>query len=256
MSHPIPDPFESSRRKLARADKHFGDLHRELQAFMYGNPYERVAEPHPEKAGHVLEKIRMTKPIPDSIADLTADIAVTLRSALDNAGYSLAVAGGVATPRYCAFPFAGSVDKMASGLGRAKDIPEIIYPLFCGFQPYKGGNDLLWALNEVANTDKHKMMIPVGQALRPYGTNIHGTGFFSMPQPHVWDRTKNEMVLVELGPGATFHYDFQFTFHIAFHDIDIIDGQPVLGILHQFGSVVQRVLMAIEAESRRLGIIK
>lgn len=252
----MSDPFEASRRKIARADKHFADLHRQIEAFICQSPYESITEPHPEKPGHALEKIRMTKPIPDSIADMTADVVVTLRSALDNAGYSLALAGGVSDPKHCAFPFAGNVDKMAGALGRAKDIPEKIHPLFCGFQPYKGGNDTLWALNEAANTDKHKMVIPIGHAVRPYGTSVRGTGFLSMPNPHVWDRTKNEMILIELGPGATFHYDFQFTFHIAFHDIDVIDGKPVIRVLNQFGCVVQSILAAIEAEARRLGIVK
>jgi len=251
----MSDPFESSRQKIARAEKHFVELQQEIDGFGYENPYERVTELHPEKPGHILEKIRMTKPIPPSIADKTADVAISLRSVLDNAGYTLALAAGVKDPKHCAFPFAGDITKMGNNLGRSKDIPEKIHPLFCGFQPYKGGNDLLWALNEIANTDKHKMVIPIGQALRPYGTNVRGTGFFSMPQPHVWDRAKNEMVLIELGPGATFNYDFQFTFFIAFHDIEIVDGQPVVRTLHKIGEIVLRILNAIEAEARRLKIV-
>lgn len=159
------DPLSSSRQKLARAEKHFADLQREILEFSQQNPYEQVAEPHSDKQGFTVEKVRMTKEIPATIADLTADIAISLRSALDNAGYAIAVAAGVNNPRHCAFPFAGSAAQMANALGRSKDIPERIQSLFCGFQPYKGGNDLLWALNEVADTDKHKMVIPIGQGL-------------------------------------------------------------------------------------------
>jgi hypothetical protein len=171
-------------------------------------------------------------------------------------GYALALAGEVVQPKHSAFPFAGDINKMPNALGRSKDIPEKIHPLLCGFQPYKGGNDLLWALNEIANTDKHKMIIPIGQAARPFGTSVHCTGYFSMPQPHVWDRAKNEMILIELGPGATFHYDFQFTFFIAFHDIEIVGGKPITGTLHKIGEIVLRILNAIEAESKRLCIVK
>ena len=125
------------------------------------------------------------------------------------------------------FPFAGNAIQLANALGRSKDIPDRIQSLLCGFQPYKGGNDLLWALNEVANTDKHRMVIPIGQGLARYGASVRGTGYFSMPDPHVWDRAKNEMKLIELGPGATHTYDFGFQFFIAFHDIEFIDGKSV-----------------------------
>jgi hypothetical protein len=146
----MSDPFESSRQKFTRADKHFADLQREIDTFNQRNPYERVVEPHPDRPGHTVQKIRMTQEIPANIADIAADIVISLRSALDNAGYAIATAAGVKNPKHAAFPFAGSVTKMPSALGRCKDIPETIHSLFCGFQPYKGGNDLLWALNEVA----------------------------------------------------------------------------------------------------------
>jgi hypothetical protein len=252
----MSDPLSSSRQKLVRAEKHFVDLQNEISEFTQQSPYEQVTEPHPDKPGFTIEKVRMAKEIPAAIADLTADIVISLRSALDNAGYAIAVAAGVNNPKHCAFPFAGSAAQMANAVGRAKDIPEKIQSLFCGFQPYKGGNDLLWALNEVANTDKHKMVIPIGQALARYGASVSGTGFFSMPDPHVWDRTKNEMKLIELGPSATYKYDFRFQFFIAFHDIELIDGKSVVNVLLQFGSIVQRLLLGMEAECRRLKIFK
>lgn len=250
------DPLSSSRQKLARAEKHFVDLQKEISDFSQQNPYEQVAEPHPDKLGFTIEKVRMTKEIPATIADLTADIAISLRSALDNAGYAIAVAAGVNDPKHCAFPFAGSAAQMANALGRSKDIPERVQSLFCGFQPYKGGNDLLWALNEVANTDKHKMVIPIGQGLARYGASVRGTGYFSMPDPHIWDRAKNEMKLIELGPGATHTYDFGFQFFIAFHDIEFIDGKSVVKVLMQFGNIVERLLLGMEAECRRLKVFK
>ena len=138
----MTDPFDSSRRKLARAEEHFGDLQRKIEDFNEKQPYERIVEPHPDKPGHTIEKVRMTHEIPASIADKTADIVISLRSALDNAGYAVAVAAGVKDPKHSAFPFAGSVSKMTNALGRSKDIPEKIHSLFCGFQPYKGGNNL------------------------------------------------------------------------------------------------------------------
>lgn len=64
------------------------------------------------------------------------------------------------------------------------------------------------------------------------------------------------MKLIELGPGATHTYDFGFQFFIAFHDIEFIDGKSVVNVLMQFGNIVERLLLGMEAECRRLKIFK
>jgi hypothetical protein len=75
----MPDPLDRSRRKIARAEEHFVDLQRELAEFMYPEPYERVVEPHQGKPDHVLHKIKLTRQLPNAIADITADIVQNLR---------------------------------------------------------------------------------------------------------------------------------------------------------------------------------
>jgi|SRR5208282_1760114 len=252
----MSDPFESSRRKIARAKEHFLNLHREIEKFTLVNPYERVIEPHPDNPDHLIHKIKMTKEIPASIADTTADVVNNLRNALDNSGYAVAVASGVADPKFSAFPFARSVAQMANSLGRSKDIPKEIQSLFCGFQPYLGGDDLLWALNEICNGDKHKMVIPIGTGMVRAAAGVESVGYFSMPEPHVWNRAKNEMELITLGKDAKFKYNFHFRFSVAFNDIQVVDGEPVLGVLDDLCGKVESILVCIEAESRRLGIVK
>jgi hypothetical protein len=252
----MSDPFESSRRKIANAEKHHLNLHREIEAFERLNPYKRVVEPHPDKPDHVVHKVKLTKELPVSIADTVGDIVQNLRNALDNATYAVAVASGRVNPKNAAFPFARSVAEMANSLGRSKDVPKEIQSLFCGFQPYLGGDEVLWTLNEMCVADKHKMVIPIGTGIVSAGVNVQGTGFFEMPTPHVWNRTKNEMELITLGPKAEYHYDLSFHVFVAFNDIEIVDGKPVLRVLYALGRKVQSIFMAIEAESRRLGIIK
>ncbi len=140
--------------------------------------------------------------------------------------------------------------------GLCRDIPEPIQSLFFGFQPYRGGDDLLWALNEIRNTVEHKMVTPVGTGAFPMGAYVHGTGFFQMPRPHVWDSAKNEMVLITLGAGAEFNYQFNFRLFVAFGEIEVVKGMEVIQTLNKIGYKVQSILASIEAESKRLGIIK
>jgi len=250
----MPDPFDSSRRKIARAKEHFANLHREIEEFTRVNPYARVTEPHPERADRIVHKVKMTKEIPAVIADTTADFVQNLRNALDNAAYAVAVAAGKVDPKYTAFPFARSAAEMANSLGRSKDLPKEMQSLFCGFQPYLGGDDLLWAFNEICNGDKHKYIIPIGTGMVRRAAGVEGTGFFEMPTTHVWDRTKNEMELLTLGVESTYKYNFQFSFFVAFNDIQVVDGQPVLGVLDELGSKIESIFLGIEAECRRLKI--
>ncbi len=85
---------------------------------------------------------------------------------------------------------------------------------------------------------------------------LKATCFFSMPNPHFWDKAKNEMELFTVGPPAgDFKYEFDFTLFVAFNEIQVVEGEPVLGILGKLGSKVESILVGIEAEARRLGYV-
>jgi hypothetical protein len=191
----------------------------------------------------------------DDIGDCFGEFTGNLRAALDNAGYTIAVATGKADSNNCAFPFAESLKHLISGMGKCKDLPKEIQSLFCGFQPYLGGDDLLWAINKACNTDKHRTCAPMFNIFARNDVSVGGTRFFQMPLKHTWDSAKNEMILFTLGPGPEkkFDYNFQFTVFIACDKIKTIEGEPILGIADRMGRKVESILMAIEAESRRLG---
>ena len=251
----ISGPFESSWRKIARAEEHYDELRRKIDEFVQEDPYERVIEPNAESSEQVVHKIRLTKPLPFAIADITGDIVQNLRNALDNAGYAVSVASGKADPKFSAFPFAGSLAQMPNSLGRSKDLPQPIQSLFFGFQPYFGGDDMLWALNEMCIADKHKMVLPIGTSAVRVGANVHGKGYFSMPDPHVWNREKNEMELITVRADTEFNYEFDFRLFVAINGIRVVDGKPVLSVLHQMGCKVHSIMTVIDLESRRLGYI-
>ena len=251
----MPQAFDSARRKLERVERHFADLERAIQEFTWKRPYEAVVEPHATKADHKVHKIRLTASLPPIIADTCGEIVQGLRSSLDNATYAIAVASGKTDPKHCAFPFARSRDQMANALGRSKDLPPAIQSLLVGFQPFIGGNDLLWSLNEMCNADKHRMVIPVGAPVQRTGVSIHCTGFFSMPDPHIWNRKKNEMELFTLGPGATTNAHFELALSVAIQGVEIVDGKPVVQVLMPLGVLVERMLDTMEFESKRLGYV-
>ena len=252
----MSDPFASSLSKIARAKEHFTEFERCIDEFHNLHPYEQVAENDPNQAGFVIHKMKLTKPLPDAVGNVLGDLVGNLREALDTAAYAIAVASGKTDPKFTAFPFAGSIGQMAQSLGRSKDLPKEIHSLFCGFQPYLGGDDLLWLLNEICNSNKHKVVTPVGVGLMRQEASVRTVGYFSMPNPHVWDSEKNEMEIITLGPDTKFNYNFNFDIFVAFGDIKLVAGQPVLPVIDNLFGKIERILMAMAAESKRLGIVK
>jgi hypothetical protein len=47
----------------------------------------------------------------------------------------------------------------------------------------------------------------------------------------------------------------KFRFFIAFDALEFLGGQPAVSVLNAMASEVERILAAIEAECRRIGIV-
>lgn len=249
------DPFESSRRKVARAKEHIADLERETGLFFGARPYSVVIEPDPNEPKHEVHKIRFDRAMPDSFASLTAEAVHNLRSALDNVGYGLAVSGGRVNPKYTAFPFSGSALDFENVIkGRCKDIPEEIHALFRAYQPYRGGNDFLWALNEVSITDKHKLLtIALGSLLR----DMVGEGaLIRVPVNPIWNSLRQEIEIATCVAGSAVKYHAGVSLFVAFDEIAVVKNEPVLKVLDYFLEIVEDILSSIEGESKRLGFVK
>lgn len=252
----MTDPFESAKRKIVWAKKHFDDLKRELDSFIGENPYVQVIEPDPDDSENLLHKVKLVKSFDDTpIAEMVGDVASNLRATLDHATCAIARTRRP-HPKSAYFPFARDMASLENSLkGNCKDVPAEFYPLLRSFQPYKGGNERLYALNAMRNADNHAILTPFGtNFLRPY-TNVKATGFWEMtlPEHSRWDRAKQEFVLFKCHTNTKLEYELHFHFFIAFEDIEILEGQPLLNALAEMGVEVDATLAAIIAEAQRLG---
>ena len=135
-------------------------------------------------------------------------------------------------------------------------MPAEIRTLFEGFKAYKGGNNTLWALNELANTPKHKLLIPVVIGSGGLGINfLHvikpGTGGVGIMAPR-WDRDKNEIVFLRAPDDAEIQYNVNVAFSVALDHVDeVIRGQNPVAVLRAMAAEVESVFTATEEESRR-----
>jgi hypothetical protein len=169
----MSDIFNDPKRRIARAKEHIQDLDAGIDIFLKRRPYARCIDVDPT-TGNKIHKIKLTMPVSDALLNQAVEIAEGLRATLDKTGFASAVAWGNTRLKETYFPIADTDAKIGTDvIGRVKcrDLHCDILSLFRRFQPYKAGNPLIWAVNQLANGTKHRILIPVGMSI--------GTAFIS-----------------------------------------------------------------------------
>ena len=90
---------------------------------------------------------------------------------------------------------------------------------------------------------------------RTRGIEIRTEGYFSMQANPTWDRSKNEIVYLTLHATTKAQYNFSFSLFVAFDEVEGINGEPAIPILNQTVVEIERILVGLEAEARRLDLI-
>ncbi|HZL31417.1 MAG TPA: hypothetical protein VFC54_10210 [Pseudolabrys sp.] len=248
------DPFESPKRRLARAKQHICRFEKRIQTFIKKKPYDRTEDTQAD--GTTIHALKFTRDFPDSWTDAAVESLEALRSALDQTGYAAAVLGGTPEPKNAYFPMGDTIADLDSVTGgRCKDLPAEVRTLFRGFDAHEGGNYALWALNKLCNANKHRLLIPVGVGGGEMTMNrgIISGGDLYAPR---WNGAKNQLEFATIRPGGNLKYDAKITFHIAFDEFNKVKGGPAVGILNTIADEVQRVLLATKAECQRIGLLK
>jgi hypothetical protein len=248
------DPFHSPKQRLSRANDHIRRLHKRIETFFKKAPYSRVIELDTDGVTQ-LHKFKFTQRLPESCVLSATEALEALRSTLDQTGYAAAVAAGKSSPKKTQFPIGDDAAGLENLVKRkvAADLPDEILALFLSFKPYKGGNDLIWALNKLRNTT-HTTLISV--AVTSDGMRSRGVGLLSnasIPGNFVLDSEKNEIIFGRVGPGGIFKYDMEFAFLVTLGELDILAHNQAVAVLREMAGEVGRILLATEAECRRLG---
>lgn len=253
----MTDPLSSPKLRIKSANEDLTRLNSGFNSFLHGNAYTKAIEPDIDGAHH-LHKLKLIKALPDTLSHQCARITEDLRSALDQTGYAMAVAGGIASPKHAYFPFAGTAKEFTNVVaGRCKDLPPDITALFASYQAHKGGDQILWALNALCGGSKHRFIEPVagvvGNQITVGPTTIRsGTIDFMVPK---WDAEKNEIVLFRTGPNTHARTDVNVTCFVAFGKIEVVGGMPVIPVLNDLIKKVDGIVSATEIKARSLGLI-
>ena len=170
-SEPIESPLFSAQLRLARAHEHLDDLEARIDKFFAEKPYTYLVEFDPDGI-HAIHKIQVTKRFPTNWCLLATEIVEHIRASLDHAVFATRTKDPT---NFAAFPFGRTPEDFKNSIaGRSKDTPTEIQTLLRSFDCYKGGNDVLYSLNELCNASKHGLIMLVAGAT--YSAEIKGSG--------------------------------------------------------------------------------
>jgi len=248
------DPFNDPNRRVARAKTQLEEFNKGARAFWDGQPCGRAVEPDAD--GFLIHKVKFREGLPEILEDIAFEMIGNLRSALDLTGACCARLGGVAEPKAAYFPIAPDETELKNVLarGRCKQLPPEILALFLSFNPYKAGNHPIWALNEICNGGKHRLLVPAAIAVPQTGMKLRGSADFLEVLPAIWDRAKNEIPILRVGPKSKFEYEMEMTIHIALERPPELQEMPVDRALFAMFDTVREIISATEAKCKELGL--
>lgn len=249
----MSDPFDSSRRRLDRAKEHINDLYVRSEAFFDANPPAVVGEMNAERTREEYY-IRFGNPLPGKFSDIAADAVENLRASLDHIGYAVAEFCGKTNAKFAYFPIASDATNLEMVInGRCKDLPNEITAVFRSFNPYKGGNNRIWALNRLCTVNKHRLLLPAAMwsGMHIFKGGLMNGGIYDQL---IWDRAKNQIPFFWLAPGGYFHYQSKFTYAISFDEAEV-GTVPAIPILNEIVADIEKIIAATESECKRIGLV-
>jgi hypothetical protein len=182
---------------------------------------------------------------------MVGDVVHNLRSALDHLARSLVIANGGTPHKSTAYPISHTREAFEASLSNVKAAGQEALDLIRETKAYRGGNDGLWALRELDDRDKHRLLLTIAAAhnsvgidLRSVVAKMRGTHVAEipplgvlpvLPKDRQFPLKNGDVVLVS---QAEDHPDFQIAIDIAFGEPDVLEGEPILPTLWQLLDLV------------------
>ena len=167
------------------------------------------------------------------------------------------------TPNWIYFPVADNAAKYeAKKRGKIEGAHQETFDAIDALKPYRGGNDLLWALYRLNNIEKHRLLLTVGS--QAAGINLgqlmasHLGGAF--PAQAVAAFESMSVFLNPADKGFPLKAGFelyigavdekpnpkqQFRFNVALSEPGIIDGKPLLETVNDFTRLVEAIVTTL-----------
>jgi hypothetical protein len=246
------DPLIDARLKIERANANILDVKAEIERFFSRPPahYRVFREMNADGTRESL-KIEIIREPSGQIATAIGDVVTNLRSALDYVACELAIQNSVNDLSGVEFPFAETPEKFMLPRTQQKiqKLSADAIDLIRSQQPYKGGNDLLWAMNAVRRPNIHRHLVAAAIAINRTAGHMKitpGIGAHTIEQAVAWNPSDRQVTVITFTPGAKLDYNLQIEFDITIRDIEPIENQSVLAVLQQFSGITAGILDTFE----------
>ncbi len=256
--------------KIKRAKEHVADLERQLRAFLDSGPY-KVGAKHDPQTRKLIYYVTSAEPIPDCLPLVAGDAIQNLMSALDHLAYQIVCSDtgdNPPNPNWIYFPVADDAAKYeAKKRRKIEGARQETLDAIDALKPYKGGNDLLWALYRLNNIEKHRLLLTVGS--QAAGINLgqlmasHLGGAFPAEAVAAFESMNVFLNPADKGFPLTAGFELyigavdekpnpkqQFRFNVALSESGIIDGKPLLETVHQLTALVEGIATALTPRLR------
>lgn len=235
-----------SYEKIKRAKSKFDHLKTGINAYVASHPYSFRIDGEWPRIHYVA---RREKAPPDDIAFEVVEAVGHLRSALDKMLVALVELNGRGTSGV-GFPFGGMdngkplpIPNPRTGTIEQKLSPEQ-WNLVVAQRPYPGGNDTLWGINQIANTDKHGRdlvdVTPVlGDRVGLFGSGTEFSGpaeIIVLPDQDntlLYDYERERVLVTVIGGKGELSIKAEPTPTIVFSELAPVTGKNVLTTLNQ-----------------------
>ncbi len=216
------------------------------------NPYE---EPD---TGDLVHRVEVFDQPPLFWSAIAGDCVHNLRSSLDLLVCEMVRANGRPVTPDTAFYIAKSADAFKSGYnGKIQGTPKCAVDLIKKAKPYQGADNPFWRLHQLDIADKHKLLVPVGMAHKDT-TITYTMADVLEANPGVTTFKLHELPTAETigidvpqltfpledgaeiyripaplrtDPVAQMHMNPEFAFEVAFGEVEVVEGEPIIPTL-------------------------
>jgi hypothetical protein len=245
------DPLRHAKYSVRHANRHIKAFDTEAIAYYATMPFIRTVELSASGTEDI-HKLKLGKAMPEVMPGIAFDAVNNLRSALDQAAYAVGIAAGT-KGKDAHFPFGDTLKTR-----RYRDIPQGMFDFMRSFKPYKTGNVHLWALNELCNSHKHEIVTPMAMysASSHLSEAVFSSEGSSFSWPPKWDASKGEMILASIPHGTELEMKASFTACVVIAEVDVVMGIPAIQFLRHVSAEVERIILGIEAEGKRVKVFQ
>lgn len=253
----VREAFTDSRSRIQWAKESLADFERCARIYFRRTPYELIVEPDSHGI-HERHKLRFGKPLPLALTKYAVHAVEDLRSALDLAACEIARLNGGISIEEVHFPFSKSSADFKSRINSAcRGFPQEIKQLFASYEPYAGGSDLLFAIKDLGNASKHKIIVSVASIVGKSLPYIESSASLTRPITlfEGYNSEENEITYAVTQRGLQWKYQAHFSFQLCFGNVGAIEGRSVRDNIDAMIGAVTTIVDEIEAETRRLGLL-